>query len=175
MRKSYTKHKGFTLIEMVIVIIVLLILISISARVLITQFRLFTAGQELLNADWQGRIALDRMVRDMRNTFNIVKAKENSVEFKIIEDKKTKQLTYKLNNENQLILKESSKDKKLADNIKQLTLDYYNTRGEKISQPITKLKLKDIRYITINANVIGKSEKINFNITTAIYLWNLKN
>jgi prepilin-type N-terminal cleavage/methylation domain-containing protein len=57
---------GFSLVELVIVLIILGILASSGALVISRGFNAYFAGRDMTRADWQGRIALERMTRDLR-------------------------------------------------------------------------------------------------------------
>jgi prepilin-type N-terminal cleavage/methylation domain-containing protein len=57
---------GFSLVELVIVIIVLAIVASSGALVISRSFNAYFAGRDMTRADWQGRLAMERMTRDLR-------------------------------------------------------------------------------------------------------------
>jgi prepilin-type N-terminal cleavage/methylation domain-containing protein len=58
--------KGFSLIELVLVIVVLAILISTSMYILSSAFQAAFLTRNLSNANWQIRMAFERMSRDIR-------------------------------------------------------------------------------------------------------------
>jgi len=58
--------KGFTLIELVIVIIVTGIIAAIGSRILVTGFSAYTTGKDLIELEWQGSLALERVSHDLR-------------------------------------------------------------------------------------------------------------
>lgn len=66
MRRVCPSSIGFTLMEMVVVIVILGIIASVGAIVMRDGFLGFRRGQEIVRADWQGRIALERMERELR-------------------------------------------------------------------------------------------------------------
>jgi len=169
---SKQKCKGFTLVELIIVIIILLILVSTAATVLVQQFQLFNTGQELLDADWQGRVALNRMVRDMRDTSDVTIAETDKISF--YDDDLKDIVTYQLVG-NQLVYSTTNTNisSPLADNIQNFELEYHD---ENDNQPNNTT---DIRYVTITLNIVNESANINeisnFHLTTAVFLWNTKN
>src|SRR3989304_9709026 len=158
------KNRGFTLMEMVIVIIVTLILVPIAATILAQEFKIFYVGQNLANADWQGRVALDRMTRDIRAATSITTAGANSIVFTNIDGVAVSYSRGGTNN-TQLIYSTASNPQILANNIAGLTFVYYGQDG------ITQAVGNSIRYITITLNIVNLNA--NFNLTTAVYLWNI--
>ena len=161
------RHQGFTLIEMVIVIIIFLILVSIATTVLVQEFQIFNSGKSLINADWQIRIALDRMVRDIRGATSINTATTNTLTFHYVDDNSGTNTSYSLSNSKLLYSKSDGTSSVLADNIQALTFQYYDSNGTNLGNtPV----ISSIRYITIT---IGHNT--GFNSTTAVYLWNKKN
>ena len=155
------KNRGFTLMEMAIVIIVTLILVPIAATILAQEFQVFYVGQNLANADWQGRVALDRMTRDIRAATSITTAGANNIVFTNIDGVA---VSYSLNGTN-LIYSTASNPQILANNIAGLTFVYYGQDG------ITQAVGNSIRYITITLNIVNLNA--NFNLTTAVYVWNI--
>lgn len=61
-----TKNQGFSLVEMVVVIVITGIIFGMGALIIQRGFTSFFAGKNIVNADWQGRIALERMTRELR-------------------------------------------------------------------------------------------------------------
>ena len=57
---------GFTLIEVVVTMIVAAILFGLGATVISGGFRSYFLGREIMQNDWQGRLALERMTRELR-------------------------------------------------------------------------------------------------------------
>jgi len=59
-------ESGFTLIEFVLVIVLFGIVAAVGSKMLAEGFRAYFAGRDLIDAQWQGRVALERMTRDIR-------------------------------------------------------------------------------------------------------------
>lgn len=60
-------QRGFTLVELVAVIVVLGIVASMGAIVMRDGMLGYLRGQEITRADWQGRLALERITRELRD------------------------------------------------------------------------------------------------------------
>lgn len=65
-RAPELRNLGFTLIEMVVTLIVAAVLFGIGATVISGGFRTYFLGREITQNDWQGRLALERMTRELR-------------------------------------------------------------------------------------------------------------
>lgn len=57
---------GFSLVELIVVIVVLGIIASMGAIVLRDGMLGYLRGREITSADWQGRLALERITRELR-------------------------------------------------------------------------------------------------------------
>lgn len=57
---------GFSLVELVSVIVILGIVASSGALIMSRGFNAYFAGRDITRADWNGRLALERMTRDLR-------------------------------------------------------------------------------------------------------------
>ena len=58
---------GFSLVELIVVIVVLGIVASMGAVVVRDGMLGYLRGREMTSADWQGRVALERMSRELRD------------------------------------------------------------------------------------------------------------
>ena len=65
-RLSILRQLGFSLIELIVVIVVLGIVASMGAVVVRDGMLGYLRGREITSADWQGRLALERMTRELR-------------------------------------------------------------------------------------------------------------
>jgi prepilin-type N-terminal cleavage/methylation domain-containing protein len=68
MKQTTRKNSaGFTLIEIIVTMIVLSIITVICSRILGAGLTSYVAAQNISDADWQMRIALESMTREIRN------------------------------------------------------------------------------------------------------------
>lgn len=61
------REDGFTLVELVLAILILAIIFAILAPVLKTGFNSYFLRLDTVQADWQGRVALARATRELRD------------------------------------------------------------------------------------------------------------
>ena len=57
---------GFSLVELVVVIVLLGIVAAVAAPFVSNSFKAYFTGRDLVETDWQGRVALERMTRELR-------------------------------------------------------------------------------------------------------------
>jgi len=60
------RYHGFTLIEMVMVIVLTGIIAALGSKMLVAGFTSYQTSRDLIQAQWQGTIALERLSRDLR-------------------------------------------------------------------------------------------------------------
>ena len=61
------RQPGFSLVELIVVIVVLGIIASMGAMVVRDGMLGYLRGREITSADWQGRLALERITRELRD------------------------------------------------------------------------------------------------------------
>jgi prepilin-type N-terminal cleavage/methylation domain-containing protein len=64
--RSGSRQRGFSLVEMVLVIVLTGIVFAIGGTVLNEGFRSYFTARDITDADWQPRIAMERMAREIR-------------------------------------------------------------------------------------------------------------
>lgn len=64
---SIQRQHGFSLIELIVVMVVLGIVASMGAVVVRDGMLGYLRGREIASADWQGRLALERISRELRD------------------------------------------------------------------------------------------------------------
>ncbi len=61
------KQGGFSLIEMILVITILSIITAVGSRMLSGAFNAYFTGRDIIDAEWQGRYAMQRISRELRD------------------------------------------------------------------------------------------------------------
>lgn len=154
------KHLGFTLLEVIIVMVALSIIAAASAQLLIAGGEAFSTSVNIIHANWQGQLALERMERDIRNirsSSDISTATASALTFT---DADGNNIAYALSGGNITL-----NGNILADSINSLTFTYYDENGT--AGPATA----NIRYIKIAINVA--TSEANYSLTTTAYPRNL--
>jgi prepilin-type N-terminal cleavage/methylation domain-containing protein len=59
-------HKGFTLVEIVAAIVLFGIIGAMVSRVISQSFNSYVIGRNVAETDWQARVAVERMTRELR-------------------------------------------------------------------------------------------------------------
>lgn len=125
------KQSGFTLIEIVLVMILAGIVTVIASKIISTQLNSTYTNTILSEADAQVRIALDRMVRELRNAASSGSftsySNNTRVEFVNSDNE-----TVRFRRAGSRIVRGS---RALADNIQTMTIDYFDKNGSSVSPP----------------------------------------
>lgn len=149
---------GFSLVELVIVIVVLGIVASSGALVISRGFNAYFAGRDMTRADWQGRLALERMTRDLRMV--------RSASASDITTMTATQITYNdtLNNTiiynmsgTTLMRTQSGVATGLADYISALNLSYLQKNGQSAAGSAAQ-----VCYITVQVTVQPTITGVNY-------------
>jgi len=149
------QKKGFTLIEMVIVIVILSVVAVLASRVLGAGFSSYLDNQNIVNANEQGRLALEKMIRDIHainSPSSISSATATSLSFT---DVNGNAITYALSG-TQL----QRNGVTLADGVNSLTFGYYTSAGA------TAAVTTSIIYINVTLNITQNS--VNYTLGTTI-------
>lgn len=153
MKKS---TRGFTLIELIIVITLSGILMAVVTTILATGFSAYMTGKNILDADAQGRLGIERMVRDIRTISSPTSIATASSSQLVFTDFGGTSITYQLSG---TTLQRNSNA--LADGVQSLTFNYYDKDGN------TTATTSLIRYIAISLNVTQGNT--NYTLSTAVY------
>lgn len=63
---TWGRMVGFSLFELIMVIIIFSILAAVAAPLMVVGFQAYFTGKGVADVDWQARVALERMTRDLR-------------------------------------------------------------------------------------------------------------
>jgi len=151
--------KGFTLIELIMVIVICCILANIGSYVLIAGFNAYTTNQNIMTANNQARMALERMTRDIHSVNSSASiTTATSSQFSFVNISGTS-ITYQLTG-----TKLMRTAQVLADNVSSLSFSYLDKNGT------TTAVLANIRYI--NVNLIIKLGVVQYPMITTIFTMN---
>lgn len=154
-------QNGFSLIEIIVVILLIGVIAAASAKLLISGGNAYVTSSNVINASWQGQVALERMVRDIRAVRSPSDITTASASQFVFVDSSGTTNTYTLSGSS-LTLNGNT----LADGINSLTFNYYDASGT------TTATLANIRLIQITLNITQGGA--NFSLTTTAYPRNLQ-
>ena len=139
---------GFSLIELVTVVIILGIVASSGALIISRGFNAYFAGRDMTRADWQGRLALERMTRDLRDVRSAVAGDIPTMTATQItyNDIYGTNITYNLNVTTLMRTQSGVAAAGLADNISALQLSYLQKNGQSAAATAAQ-----VCYITVSA------------------------
>jgi len=165
--RSLFRSGGFTLIEAVITMIVVGVLATIGATVLSGGFRNYFLGREIAQDDAQGRLALERMSRELRavrSTADLDISVQNQVSFT---DLSGTAIAYRLNAASQIERSQNGVAgtyQPLADNVSALTITYLHNDGVNAENFGGNPAL--VYYITVALTV--KTSNVNLTYRTTV-------
>jgi len=142
------KEKGFTLIEIIIVITIVGIVSVIIGSMLLGVVKAWTFKINRNDILWDGRLAINRMTREIRTVRNDASVTTaSSSQFRFI-DSANIDITYSLSSTN-LNRTENGTANLLAENVSSLGFTYYDAAGTVIPSPTVSLTT-DIKRVRIN-------------------------
>lgn len=153
------KNKGFTLIELVIVISIVGIAAVIAGSMLLGVIDAWTFKFNRNDILWDGRIAINRMTREIRtvkNNTSVTTATSSQFRFT---DAGNKDITYSLSSTN-LNRTENGTANLLAENVSSLTVTYYNSSDAVIPSPMVSPSATDIRRVRINLTLTKNGQNV---------------
>ncbi|OGT37843.1 MAG: hypothetical protein A3F12_02070 [Gammaproteobacteria bacterium RIFCSPHIGHO2_12_FULL_38_14] len=143
------RNCGFSMIELIVVIVIIGILSVITLPMLQTGFNSYFIQRNLSNVNWQGRLALSRMTRDIRNipaTGNITTAGVTQLTFT---NNNNEIISYTLNGTN---LQRNGLT--LANGVNSILFKYSDSAG------VSTGTIANIRYITVTLNITQNNTNI---------------
>lgn len=148
---------GFTLLELVLVILILGILGTAGSVMLAQGIETYYTSQGSSQADWQGRLALERMARDIRtvrSAADITTASASQFQFT---DVNNNSVNYTLSGTN---LNRGSDV--LAEGVSTLTFTYWDNNA------LVTAVLANIRYVGIQLGITQGG--VNYTVRTVVEL-----
>ena len=143
------KYRGFSMIELIIVISIITVLSAITLPMLQAGFNGYFMQRNLSDANWQGRLALSRITRDLHNipaAANITTATGTQLTFT---NNSNASVSYTLSGTN---LQRNALT--LANGIGSVTFGYYDSAGAVTGT------IDNIRYISIALNITQNNTNI---------------
>lgn len=153
------KQNAFTLIELVIVIAILAVLSVIILPVLDSGFNAYFKGRNLVNANWQGSLAMSRMTRDIRDIPSSNAISTATASQLTFTDNTNTSVSYTLSGT--ILLRNGVV---LANGVNAITFRYYSSTGA------VTATISAIRYINITLNITQNAT--NLTLFTTVNLRN---
>lgn len=158
--------RGFTLIEMVAVIVVAGIIFGIGAALLGNLFGGYALKRDATDADWQAKVALERMARELRAVRSATSsdlAVPSSSEIRFVDIDGNNVCFYRTGG--QIRRAENlptqacgtTNMQPLADNVTSFSLTYWTSAGAELTPPINAATIPSIYYITVDMTVVEGS------------------
>ena len=154
------KQRGFTLIELVIVIAIIAIISVVTTKMLVQGLTGMLTAQNVVDANWQGQLAIERMSRDIRmirSSGDITTNTSNDLAFTDINGNSVE---YKLTGTDLM-----RNTQILANGVNTLTFIYKDKNGNTIGGTA------DGMYINMMLTITQKNA--NYTLGTAVYLRDL--
>jgi len=153
------KDKGFTLVELVIAIIIIGITASTVGFMMLGVIKAWTFKFNRSDILWDGRLALGRMtreIREVRNTTSVTTA--SSSQFRFF-DTGGADITYSLSSTD-LNRTENGIPNLLAENVSNLAFTYYNLSGTVILAPTVSPSATNIRRVRIDLTLTKNGQNV---------------
>lgn len=151
--------KGFTLIELIFVIVILSIIAAIGSRVMGSAFNSYKDNQGIVSADEQGRLALEKMIRDIHGINSNTSITTFTASALTFTNVSGASVAYTLSGTN---LQRNGVT--LASGVNSLTFGYYGTTGA-----VTAVA-SSIAYIDVTLNITQNG--VNYTLPTTIMTMN---
>jgi prepilin-type N-terminal cleavage/methylation domain-containing protein len=151
--------RGFTLIELIIVILIIGIIGGIVGFILLGTVDAWTFKFNRSDLLWDGRLAVNRMVRELReikNLTSVTTAGPSELRFVNVDDA---DITYSLTGID-LDRTEAGTANVLAEDISDLTFTYLDSIGNTIPAPVVAPGTTDIRRIRIKLTLTKNGENV---------------
>ncbi len=154
------KQQGFTLLELVFVIALTSIIVVVASNIIAMGAQTYLAAKNTVDADWQARLSLERMARDIRAVRSVTSISTATATQLVFTDFDGTSISYSLSGTS--LMRNSQI---LADGVSSLAFGYFDKNG------VTTAVATLIRYVTITLNITQSNS--NFSLNTAVYLRDL--
>ena len=147
---------GFSLVELVVVIVLTGILAAVGSQMLSKTLSAFVHGKDVTKGDWQARVALERLTRDLRMVrapANLTIVPATAITFS---DTDGNNVNYSLSS-NTLM----RNTQVLADNVSSLGFTYLRSDGNTVEAATPSL----VYYITVSLTVSRSTANTNLRAT----------
>lgn len=162
-RSTAFRPAGFTLIEVVITLIVIGVLATIGATLMSRGFLSYFVGREIARDDAQGRLALERMARELRTVRSTADLNIGVANQITITDFDQNVIVYRRNAGTSQL--ERSQDggatfQPLADNVSTLTISYLQNDGTTAAALAA-----NVYYITVLLTIVTSNVNLTYRST----------
>jgi len=151
--------KGFTLIELVIVILIIGIITGIVGSTLLGAIDAWTFKFNRTDLLLDGRLAMNRMVREIREVKNKAKVTTADPSEFSFENVGNVDITYSLSGTD-LDRTEDETTNTLAEDVSDMTFTYLDSNGDTIETPTVAPGATDIRRVRINLTLTKNGENV---------------
>jgi prepilin-type N-terminal cleavage/methylation domain-containing protein len=163
LRSTAFRLAGFTLIEVVITLIVIGVLATIGATLMSRGFLSYFVGREIARDDTQGRLALERMARELRTVRGTADLNIGVANQITITDFDQNVIVYRRNAGTSRL--ERSQDggttfQPLADNVGTLTISYLQNDGTTAAAVAA-----NVYYITVLLTIVTSNVNLTYRST----------
>jgi prepilin-type N-terminal cleavage/methylation domain-containing protein len=163
LRLHVPRSRGFTLIELVMSIVVVGVLASMGATMLGSGFRSFFLSREITQNDWQGRLALERMTRDLRAVRTPTDLTTMTAGQIAFTDSDNDQINYTLNGTTLTRAQNGGTAWVLADNVTAVTgLAFSYLKNDGLT---TAAAATDVYYITVQLTISSANASTTYRST----------
>ena len=145
--------------ELVIVITIVGIVSVIIGSMLLGVVKAWTFKINRNDILWDGRLAMDRMTREIRTIKNSTSVTTASAAQFRFTDAGNKDITYSLSSTN-LNRTENGTANLLAENVSSLAFTYYDANGNTIATPIVSPSATNIRRVRINLTLTKNGQNV---------------
>ena len=155
------KHKGFSLLELIIVMVILSIVAAMGSRIIQAGFNSYFTNENVTTANVQARLALERMTRDIHAINSQASITTASASQLVFTDVNGVSITYQKTG-TQLMRNAQV----LSDGVNSLSFSYLD-RNAAVTAVLT-----NIRYVTVTLNIT--SGNVNYTMRTTINTMNYR-